>query len=49
MVRDGYFYGFGFIAAAVLVWLVTGSWIWAVSAGLLFFLVFPRSPAASAN
>ena len=31
MVRDGYFYGFGFIAAAVLVFLVTGSWVWAVA------------------
>jgi phosphatidylserine decarboxylase len=46
MVRDGYFYGFGFIAAAVLVWLVTGSWIWAVVPFLLacFFLWFFRDP-----
>src|ERR1700691_1243930 len=46
MVRDGYFYGFGFIAAAVLVWLVTGSWIWAVVPILLacFFFWFFRDP-----
>ena len=46
MVRDGYFYGFGFIAAAVLVWLVTGSWIWAVVPFLLacFFFWFFRDP-----
>ena len=46
MVRDGYFYGFGFIAAAVLVLLVTGQWVWAVPAILLaaFFLWFFRDP-----
>src|ERR1700678_2640345 len=46
MVRDGYFYGFGFIAAAVLIWLVTASWIWAVVPFLLacFFLWFFRDP-----
>src|ERR1700679_3046088 len=46
MVRDGFFYGFGFIAAAVLVWLVTASWIWAVVPFLLacFFLWFFRDP-----
>jgi phosphatidylserine decarboxylase len=46
MVRDGYFYGFGFIAAAVLVWLVTGSWIWAILPFLLacFFFWFFRDP-----
>jgi phosphatidylserine decarboxylase len=46
MVRDGYFYGFGFIAAAVLVWMVTGSWIWAVVPFLLacFFFWFFRDP-----
>src|SRR6202034_4282193 len=46
MVRDGYFYGLGFIAAAVLVWLVTGSWIWAVVPALLacFFFWFFRDP-----
>jgi phosphatidylserine decarboxylase len=46
MVRDGYFYGFGFIAAAVLVLLVTGHWTWAVVPILLacFFLWFFRDP-----
>jgi phosphatidylserine decarboxylase len=46
MVRDGYFYGFGFIAAAVLVFLVTGNWIWAVVPVLLacFFFWFFRDP-----
>jgi len=46
MVRDGYFYGFGFIAAAVLIWLVTASWIWAVVPFLLacFFFWFFRDP-----
>jgi phosphatidylserine decarboxylase len=46
MVRDGYFYGFGFIAAAVLVWVVTGTWIWAVVPVLLacFFVWFFRDP-----
>jgi phosphatidylserine decarboxylase len=46
MVRDGYFYGFGFIAAAVLAALVTGNWIWAVVPVLLacFFFWFFRDP-----
>ena len=46
MVRDGYFYGFGFLAAGVLVLLVTGHWIWAVVPVLLacFFLWFFRDP-----
>jgi phosphatidylserine decarboxylase len=46
MVRDGYYYGFGFIAAAVLLWLVTASWIWAVVPFLLacFFFWFFRDP-----
>src|SRR6202167_33758 len=46
MVRDGYFYGFGFIAAAVLVWLVTGGWIWGVVPFLLacFLLWVFRDP-----
>jgi phosphatidylserine decarboxylase len=46
MVRDGYFYGFGFIAAAVLVLLLTGQWAWAVPPVLLaaFFLWFFRDP-----
>jgi phosphatidylserine decarboxylase len=46
MVRDGYFYGLGFIAAAVLVLFVTGQWVWAVLPVLLaaFFLWFFRDP-----
>jgi phosphatidylserine decarboxylase len=46
MVRDGYFYGLGFIAAAVLILLVTGGWPWAVVPFLLalFFLWFFRDP-----
>jgi phosphatidylserine decarboxylase len=46
MVRDGYFYGFGFIAAAILVSVVTGSWIWAAAPVLLacFFFWFFRDP-----
>jgi phosphatidylserine decarboxylase len=46
MVRDGYFYGFGFLAAAVLVLLVTGHWIWAILPVLLsaFFFWFFRDP-----
>jgi phosphatidylserine decarboxylase len=46
MVRDGYFYGLGFIVAAVLVLLVTGQWVWAVPPVLLaaFFLWFFRDP-----
>lgn len=46
MVRDGYFYGFGFLAAAVVVGLVTGNWVWAVLPVLLacFFFWFFRDP-----
>ena len=46
MVRDGYFYGSGFLAAAILVGLITGNWIWAVVPILLawFFLWFFRDP-----
>jgi phosphatidylserine decarboxylase len=46
MVRDGYFYGLGFIAAAILVALITGNWIWAILPVLLawFFLWFFRDP-----
>jgi phosphatidylserine decarboxylase len=46
MVRDGYFYGFGFIAAAVLIFVVTGNWAWAVVPVLLacFFFWFFRDP-----
>jgi phosphatidylserine decarboxylase len=49
MVRDGYFYGLGFIAAAVLVFLLTGTWLWSVIPLLLalFFLWFFRDPARS--
>ena len=46
MVRDGYFYGLGFIAAGVLVFLLTGLWAWAIVPFLLavFFLWFFRDP-----
>jgi phosphatidylserine decarboxylase len=46
MVRDGYFYGLGFIAAAVLLLLVTGNWVWAIVPVLLacFFFWFFRDP-----
>lgn len=46
MVSDGYFYGLGFFGAAVLVALLTGTWIWAVPPLLLalFFLWFFRDP-----
>lgn len=46
MVRDGYFYGAGFVAAAVLVWALTGSWVFAWIPLLLaaFFLWFFRDP-----
>jgi phosphatidylserine decarboxylase len=46
MVRDGYFYGFGWLLiAGALVWL-TGSWWWAIVPLLLtaFFLWFFRDP-----
>ena len=46
MVRDGYFYGFGWLLVAVaLVWL-TGGWWWAIAPLLLaaFFLWFFRDP-----
>jgi phosphatidylserine decarboxylase len=46
MVRDGYFYGLGFSAAAVLVLLVTGNLVWAIVPVLLacFFFWFFRDP-----
>jgi phosphatidylserine decarboxylase len=46
MVRDGYFYGIGFLAAAVAVVLLTGSWAWSIVPVLLavFFLWFFRDP-----
>jgi phosphatidylserine decarboxylase len=46
MVRDGYFYGLGFILAGILVLLLIGSWAWAMVPFLLalFFLWFFRDP-----
>jgi phosphatidylserine decarboxylase len=46
MVRDGYFYGFGFLAAGVLIFLITRHSVWAVIPVLLacFFLWFFRDP-----
>lgn len=49
MVRDGYFYGLGFIAVALVVGFFTGVWGWAVLPFLLaaFFLWFFRDPQRS--
>jgi phosphatidylserine decarboxylase len=46
MVRDGYFYGLGFVGAAVLVGALTGMWAWALPPLLLalFFFWFFRDP-----
>jgi phosphatidylserine decarboxylase len=46
MVRDGYFYGFALIAVAVIVYLLTNGWGWAILPLLLaaFFLWFFRDP-----
>ncbi|MDR3792032.1 MAG: phosphatidylserine decarboxylase family protein [Terracidiphilus sp.] len=46
MVRDGYYYGLGFLVAAVAVVLLTGSWAWSIVPVLLaaFFLWFFRDP-----
>jgi len=46
MVRDGYFYGIGFLAAAGLLVILTGQWAWASLPVLLalFFLWFFRDP-----
>lgn len=46
MVRDGYFYGIAFFAAAGLLWYFTGQWGWAIIPILLalFFLWFFRDP-----
>lgn len=46
MVRDGYLYGLAFVAAAVLVGILTGAWAWGVVPLLLagFFLWFFRDP-----
>ena len=44
MVRDGYYYGFGLLAVAVLVHVLTGGWVWVAIPVLLalFFLWFFR-------
>jgi phosphatidylserine decarboxylase len=46
MVRDGYYYGFALIAVAIVVYLLTGGWGWAILPLLLavFFLWFFRDP-----
>lgn len=46
MVRDGYFYGLGLLAVAVLVYAFTASWAWIFPPLLLaaFFLWFFRDP-----
>jgi phosphatidylserine decarboxylase len=46
MVRDGYIYGFSFLAVAGLLTWATGSWAWSIAPVLLaaFFLWFFRDP-----
>lgn len=46
MVRDGYFYGLSLAGVALLLWLLTGRWGWAILPLLLaaFFLWFFRDP-----
>lgn len=46
MVRDGYFYGLGLLAVAVLIYVFTASWVWVLLPLLLaaFFLWFFRDP-----
>ena len=46
MVRDGYLYGLTLLAVAVVVYFLTGGWIWALIPILLavFFLWFFRDP-----
>lgn len=46
MVRDGYFYGLALLGVAVVLWLATRQWGWAVLPLLLaaFFLWFFRDP-----
>jgi phosphatidylserine decarboxylase len=50
MVRDGYYYGVGFLAVAVATALLTGCWAWAILPVLLaaFFLWFFRDPERTA-
>ncbi len=50
MVRDGYFYGLGFVGAGVLLGLLTGNWNWALPPLVLalFFLWFFRDPERAA-
>ncbi|WP_420236551.1 phosphatidylserine decarboxylase family protein [Telmatobacter bradus] len=50
MVRDGYYYGVGFLAVAVVAALLTGCWAWAILPVLLaaFFLWFFRDPERTA-
>ncbi len=47
MVRDGYFYGFGLLAVAGVLFWLTGHWAWVLIPLLLamFFLWFFRDPA----
>jgi phosphatidylserine decarboxylase len=49
MVRDGYFYGLGFLAVAILLASATGNWAWGIAPVLLaaFFLWFFRDPTRS--
>lgn len=46
MVRDGYFYGVALVAVAIVVWVVTHRWGWAILPLLFaaFFLWFFRDP-----
>ena len=49
MVRDGYFYGVALVAVAIVVWVVTHRWGWAILPLLFaaFFLWFFRDPRRS--
>jgi phosphatidylserine decarboxylase len=49
MVKDGYYYGFGLAAVAVLVWFTTSTWFLVIPPVLLalFFLWFFRDPRRS--
>lgn len=46
MVRDGYFYGLALLLVAIVVYMLTGGWLWALIPILLaiFFLWFFRDP-----